>query len=85
MALVSQSFVAPHCPVVVQVIEAAFPEHAILGEEGGVAGNTASEYLWFAPSPLVFQPTSKIFALCLCYSMYSPIPSAFCLAPFGYP
>jgi len=46
MALVSQSFVAPHCPVVVQVIEAAFPEHAILGEEGGVAGNTASEYLW---------------------------------------
>ncbi len=25
---------------------AAFPDHAILGEEGGVSGNPQSEYLW---------------------------------------
>jgi len=31
-----------------QVITEAFPEHAILGEEGGVSGDTASEYLWCA-------------------------------------
>lgn len=28
------------------VITSAFPDHAILGEEGGVTGDTASEYLW---------------------------------------
>ena len=33
------------CPCV-QVIRAQFPEHAILGEEGGVSGNTSSDYLW---------------------------------------
>ncbi len=31
-----------------QVITEAYPEHAILGEEGGVSGDTASEYLWCA-------------------------------------
>lgn len=29
-----------------QVIQEAFPNHAILGEEGGVFGDTSSEYLW---------------------------------------
>lgn len=29
-----------------QVIREAFPNHAILGEEGGVFGDTSSEYLW---------------------------------------
>ena len=29
-----------------QVLREAFPDHALLGEEGGVSGNTASEYLW---------------------------------------
>jgi myo-inositol-1(or 4)-monophosphatase len=28
------------------VIRAAFPQHAILGEEGGVTGDTSSDYLW---------------------------------------
>ena len=31
-----------------QVITDAFPDHAILGEEGGVSGNTSSDYLWRA-------------------------------------
>lgn len=31
---------------ILAVIAEAFPDHAILGEEGGVTGNTASEYLW---------------------------------------
>lgn len=29
-----------------QVIQDSFPNHAILGEEGGVRGDTSSEYLW---------------------------------------
>ena len=29
-----------------QQVQAAFSDHAILGEEGGVYGNTASQYLW---------------------------------------
>lgn len=33
----------------VQVLRDAFPDHAILGEEGGVSGDTTSEYLWWAP------------------------------------
>lgn len=32
--------------VVVEAIQAAFPAHAILGEEGGVLGDVSSEYLW---------------------------------------
>ena len=28
------------------MLREAFPDHALLGEEGGVSGNTASEYLW---------------------------------------
>eukprot|EP00884_Botryococcus_braunii_P005618 jgi/Botrbrau1/15057/Bobra.118_2s0005.1 len=31
---------------ILKVITEAFPDHAILGEEGGVVGNTASDYLW---------------------------------------
>lgn len=31
---------------VLAVLRQAFPEHAILGEEGGVSGNTSSSYLW---------------------------------------
>ncbi|GAB4819790.1 hypothetical protein N2152v2_006836 [Parachlorella kessleri] len=31
---------------ILKVVEEAFPGHAILGEEGGVKGDTASEYLW---------------------------------------
>ena len=31
---------------ILKVISDAFPDHAILGEEGGVSGNTASDYLW---------------------------------------
>jgi len=29
-----------------QVVSRAFPGHAVLGEEGGVGGNSESEYLW---------------------------------------
>lgn len=29
-----------------QVLRAAFPDHALLGEEGGISGDTGSEYLW---------------------------------------
>lgn len=32
---------------VVAVIAAAFPGHAILGEEGGVTGPVSSDYLWW--------------------------------------
>ncbi len=28
------------------VVQAAFPGHAVLGEEGGVSGDITSEYLW---------------------------------------
>lgn len=31
---------------VLQVLRAAFPDHALLGEEGGILGNTSSNYLW---------------------------------------
>lgn len=31
---------------ILAVIQSAFPDHAILGEEGGVYGDTSSEYLW---------------------------------------
>lgn len=31
---------------VVGALSAAFPQHAILGEEGGVLGNVESDYLW---------------------------------------
>ncbi|KAG7672711.1 hypothetical protein Ndes2526B_g08758 [Nannochloris sp. 'desiccata'] len=31
---------------ILKIISEAFPDHAILGEEGGVFGNTASDYLW---------------------------------------
>lgn len=31
---------------ILNIISEAFPDHAILGEEGGVSGNTSSEYLW---------------------------------------
>ncbi len=30
----------------VQVLREAFPDHALLGEEGGISGNTSSDYLW---------------------------------------
>lgn len=33
---------------VLKIIMAEFPDHAVLGEEGGVFGNTSSEYLWRA-------------------------------------
>jgi len=29
-----------------QVLRAAFPDHALMGEEGGVSGNPSSDYLW---------------------------------------
>ena len=29
-----------------QVLRAAFPDHALLGEEGGISGDTSSDYLW---------------------------------------
>ncbi len=29
-----------------QVLRTAFPDHALLGEEGGISGDTGSEYLW---------------------------------------
>ena len=29
-----------------QVLREAFPDHALLGEEGGVSGDTSSDYLW---------------------------------------
>lgn len=29
-----------------QVIRRHFPDHAVLGEEGGITGDTASDYLW---------------------------------------
>ncbi|KAG2435228.1 hypothetical protein HXX76_007310 [Chlamydomonas incerta] len=32
--------------VVVAAIRAAFPNHAVLGEEGGVLGDVSSDYLW---------------------------------------
>lgn len=31
---------------ILAVLRAAYPGHAILGEEGGVSGDTASDYLW---------------------------------------
>ena len=31
---------------ILQIIRGAFPQHAILGEEGGVSGDTNSDYLW---------------------------------------
>jgi myo-inositol-1(or 4)-monophosphatase len=31
---------------ILAVIRASFPDHAILGEEGGVSGDTSSDYLW---------------------------------------
>ena len=31
---------------ILDIISAAFPDHAVLGEEGGVSGNTSSDYLW---------------------------------------
>lgn len=31
---------------ILQIIQDAFPNHAILGEEGGVSGDVTSEYLW---------------------------------------
>lgn len=39
---------------VVAVISAAFPGHAILGEEGGVTGPVSSDYLWCV-GPWYFQ------------------------------
>jgi len=32
--------------IILQTIRKAFPDHAILGEEGGVSGDTSSDYLW---------------------------------------
>lgn len=32
---------------VVAAIRAAFPNHAVLGEEGGVLGDVSSDYLWW--------------------------------------
>jgi hypothetical protein len=31
---------------VLEVVRAAFPGHAVLGEEGGVSGDVASDFLW---------------------------------------
>ncbi|CAK0745527.1 Phosphatase impl1, chloroplastic [Coccomyxa viridis] len=31
---------------VLSVLREAFPDHALLGEEGGVSGDTSSDYLW---------------------------------------
>ena len=31
---------------VLAVVQAAFPGHAVLGEEGGVSGDVSSDYLW---------------------------------------
>ncbi len=31
---------------VLQVLRQRYPDHAVLGEEGGVVGNTESDYLW---------------------------------------
>ncbi|KAK9908842.1 hypothetical protein WJX75_003615 [Coccomyxa subellipsoidea] len=31
---------------VLSVLRAAFPDHALLGEEGGISGDTGSEFLW---------------------------------------
>jgi hypothetical protein len=31
---------------VMQVLRSSFPDHALLGEEGGVSGDTSSSYLW---------------------------------------
>ena len=28
------------------MLRAAFPNHALLGEEGGISGDTSSDYLW---------------------------------------
>lgn len=31
---------------ILEVIKAAFPDHLVLGEEGGVSGGPNSDYLW---------------------------------------
>lgn len=32
--------------MLLQVLQKQVPDHGFLGEEGGVSGNAASEYLW---------------------------------------
>jgi myo-inositol-1(or 4)-monophosphatase len=43
--LVTETDVASE-KAILAAIQAAFPNHAVLGEEGGVSGDTSSEYLW---------------------------------------
>lgn len=33
----------------IAAIRAAFPDHGILGEEGGLLGSGDSDYLWWVP------------------------------------
>lgn len=61
------------------VIRKAFPEHAILGEEGGVSGDTKSEYLWCV-DPLDgttnFAHGYPSFAVCVaCLRLGKPVAS----------
>lgn len=65
-------------------IRAAFPDHALLGEEGGVTGNTASDYLWVVdPLDGTANFSTGYSHFCVCVGvMRHATPVAGCVVEF---
>ncbi|PPD86587.1 hypothetical protein GOBAR_DD16481 [Gossypium barbadense] len=55
---------------ILEVIKKNFADHLILGEEGGIAGDTSSDYLWCVdPLGVMFSVYMRIAVLQKCFSM----------------
>lgn len=46
-----------------------FSDHLILGEEGGIIGDTSSDYLWCI-DPLGFALFANLIAFSSCYGLF---------------
>ncbi len=48
--------------MILSLIRERFPEHAVLGEEGGVSGPADSDYLWLGIESFSFNPPDVFLA-----------------------
>lgn len=52
---------------ILEVVKRNFGDHLILGEEGGIIGNTSSDYLWcIDPLGLSLQPLVSLAKTVIC-------------------
>jgi hypothetical protein len=69
---------------ILEVVRRNFGDHLILGEEGGIIGDTLSDYLWcIDPLGLSLSAPGSLFLFCFLLVFFSSLFEGFC-PPFLY-